>query len=70
MVEGEQSANTGRRAEGVVIIMANDAAVSRSALTSLNGAKWAQIEKWPCISGVHDKIFMKFGYHISCREIK
>ena len=28
-----------------------------------NGAKWAQIEKWPCISGVHFKIFMKFGHH-------
>ena len=28
MVEGEQRANTGRRAEGVSIVMANDAAVS------------------------------------------
>ena len=34
MVEGEQRANKGRRAEGVVIVMANDAAVSISALTA------------------------------------
>ena len=27
MVEGEQHANTGRHADGVVIVMANDAAV-------------------------------------------
>ena len=23
---------------------------------------------WPCISGVHDKIFMKFGHQIGCRD--
>ena len=34
------------------------------------GAKWAQIEKWPCISGVHDKIFMKSGHQIACRDTK
>ena len=34
------------------------------------GAKWAQIEKWPCISGLHDTIFMKFGHQICCRDTK
>ena len=33
------------------------------------GAKRAPIE-WPCISGVHDKIFMKFGRLIACRDTK
>ena len=34
------------------------------------GPKWAQIEMWPCISGVYDKIFMKFGHQIACRDTK
>ena len=29
----------------------------------------AQIE-WPCISRVHDKIFVKFGHPIACRDAK
>ena len=33
-------------------------------------AKGAQIEKWPCISRVCDKIFMKFGHQIGCRDTK
>ena len=39
-------------------------------LDSHYGAKWAQIEKRPCISVVHDKIFMKFGHQIGCRDTK
>ena len=39
MVEGEQRVNTGRATEGVVIVMANEAVVSISALT----AKWATL---------------------------
>ena len=34
------------------------------------GAKLAQIEKWPCISAVHDKIVMKFGHQIACGNTK
>ena len=34
------------------------------------GAKWAQIVKWPCISGVHDQKSMKSGHQIACRITK
>ena len=34
------------------------------------GDKWAEIVKWPCISGVHDQNFMKFGHQIACRDPK
>ena len=30
----------------------------------------ARIVKWPCISGVHDRNFMKFGHQIACRSPK
>ena len=34
------------------------------------GAKWAQIETWPCIFGVYDQDFVKFGHQITCRDMK
>ena len=32
------------------------------------GAKWTQIVKWPCMSGVHDQNFIKCGHQIACRD--